>query len=322
MRNRYDQLSKFLMRDALAVGGQLHPQHEIATEVQATDGWFVPDAARATNLAARGLLGRLFSGVPALLEPFHEPPDVDEIRACIHKQLAADLLRLREAERRRSRPPRPPFPLLWVISGGRPETVLSKYGFTEIPEWPSGCFQRCEADAFGLIVIPDLPRERDTLILRLMGRKEVQAGALEDLQRLEEDAWEREVALKHLLAFRFETPKDGSDEDREYLMNTEEIYATWLKRTQDEARGKALDEGKKLGLDEGKRQGIDEGKRQGLRRNICAVYEARLGPMPEALRVVVDATDDMAQLEAWVVLVAIGSAGEIAEALAGGKRRD
>lgn len=43
--------------------------------------------------------------------------------------------------------------------------------------------------------------------------------------------------------------------------------------------------------------------------------------MPEVLRAAVDETDDMARLEAWGVLVSIGSAGEIAEALTGGARR-
>jgi hypothetical protein len=114
-------------------------------------------------------------------------------------------------------------------------------------------------------------------------------------------AWERKVALRHLVALRFELPQDGSDEDREFLMSTSNLFETFLQQHRDEAM--------QLGLEQG---------RKGLRRGIRTVYESRFGPMPAALVAALDATDDLSRLEAWLPKAAIGSAEEIAAALAAG----
>lgn len=294
---RFDQLSKSLLRDTLAVGGQVHSEHEVPGATQTIDGWFVPDPARRPALIQRGLLGRLSRSIPALLEPFHDPPDIGEVRACIHKQLALDRHRQREAARTQEKQEkRPPFPRLWILSAGRPRRVLKAYGFTPMPGWPPGCWRRSKADALSLIVIRDLPPVRDTLMLRLMGRGAVLRRALADLDRLPEDAWERQVAMHHLMQLRIvvkDNPTD--DEEREYLMTTQSLYEAWVKQTRDE--------GHKLG------------ELAMARRGIRAIYEARLGPMPATLVAILDATEDLARLEAWQVQVAVGSAEEIAAAL-------
>lgn len=301
---RFDQLSKSLLRDTLAVGGQIHSEHEVPGATQTIDGWFVPDPARRPALDQRGLLGRLSRSIPALLEPFHDPPDIGEVRACIHKQLALDRHRQREAARAQEK--RPPFPRLWILSAGRPRRVLKAYGFTPMPGWPLGCWRRSKADALGLIVIRDLPPVRDTLMLRLMGRGAVLRRAVADLGRLPEDAWERQVAMHHLMQFRIvvkDNPTD--DEEREYLMSTQSLYESWVQQTRDE----------------GRKEGLKEGHLAMARRSIRTVYEARLGPMPATLVEKLDATEDLARLEAWQAQVAVGSAEEIAAALAPGGER-
>ncbi|MGK4005877.1 hypothetical protein WMF31_24840 [Sorangium sp. So ce1036] len=321
MRTRFDQLSKALLEDTLAVGGRLVPEKEVASEVQSIDGWFVPDPGRRGALSGRGLLGRMVLDASGLLEAFHEPPDIDEVRACVHKQLTVDLQQLR-ATPRGVAAPRPPFPSLWIISAGRPERVLAAYQFIRLAGWPPGFWGRCEADAVGLVVVRDLPPGRDTLMLRLMGRGAVQTAAIAELMQLPEDAWERRVAVEHLVAFRFKLPQDGSHEDREYMMSTENLYETWRERFREECRKLGLDEGLKQGLDEGLKRGLDEGLKRGLnearKQGLREVYEARFGPMPANLVAILEATDDEARLKSWNVLAAVGSAEEFAAALAAG----
>ena len=185
MRNPFDQLAKRIVERALAPAGPVLIQHEIAPDTRAADIWFEPDPAREAVLRERGLFGRLMSR-PSLLEPFHGTPDLDDMRACVHKQLSLDQTRLAKA--RREKRSRPPFPHLWVPSTGRPVGVFEAYGFTPMPGFPPGCWGRREADAVGIVVLRELPRDRDTLFLRLMAADEVLAEAIVELLGLPEDA--------------------------------------------------------------------------------------------------------------------------------------
>ncbi|HSN87437.1 MAG TPA: hypothetical protein VL025_11800 [Thermoanaerobaculia bacterium] len=287
----YDQLSKSLLHDTLDVAGRVDRQHEVRADVQAADAWFVPDRTRLHTLADRGLLGRMASSAgPSLFEPFHQPPRLDDLRACIRKQLTQHAARLRRA--RRTTSPRPRIPTLWIISAGRPDRVIHHYGFTPLPGWPPGCWTRDLADALRLIVVSELPRTRDTLMLRLMGAGRVLSNAIADLERLPEDAWERNISLPVLLDLRFITPNNGSDEEREFLMSTHRLYDQWLQHHR------------------------SEGALLTLRRLIRAFYESRRGPMPPALVALLEATDDLERLETWALKIPTSSPADIDAMLA------
>ena len=64
-----------------------------------------------------------------------------------------------------------------------------------------------------MVVIRDLPRIRDTLLLRLMGEGAVLVEALAELEQLPEDARERQVTLASLVAFRIQISHDSTDEE-------------------------------------------------------------------------------------------------------------
>lgn len=302
MRTRYDQLSKALLEDALAVVGRATRQQEIADEPQMVDLWFIPRRRDRALLAGRGLLGRMVAGPsPGLLEPFHQPPRMDEVRACIRKQLVLHAGRLRQA--RRLGRCRPRFPVLWIISAGRPERVLQEYAFSGMTGWPPGFWMRQPADALRLVVVSELPRERDTLLLRLMGSGRVQEDALAELEGLPEDAWEHEVATENVVAFRARLPKNGTDEERRFMLNTNGIYEKWVKKH----RAEGQKEGQKLG------------QRKSLKRSIRRLYVARFGPMPEALLAGVKAEDSVTQLDRWLLHVGTCTEEEIAAMLTAGR---
>lgn len=197
MRNRFDQIGKKVLRGALELGGTVATQLEIpSADAQAVDTWFEPAPGHEASLERAGVLGRMASG-PTMFETFSDTPSVDDVRGCLRKQLALDHSRVLEAQRQAL--PRPSFPALSCISSGRPESVLHGYGLTPKPSFPPGFYEASEAWAVGVVVLRELPRDRSTLLLRLLGAGAVLKDAVEDLARLPEDAWERQVAMPALL---------------------------------------------------------------------------------------------------------------------------
>lgn len=249
MRNLFDQLAKALLDRTLDPMGRLERQYEIRGEVQAVDAWFLPSPALSAALAGHGLLGRMASQA-TMFEAFHKPPCVDDLRGCVHKQLAVHLQLRREARAvRRHRAERPPFPRLWVISAGVPRTVIRAYGFKRMFGWPTGFWQRKRVDALGLVVVSELPCTRDTLMLRLMGNGEVLKQAFVEVHRLPADTWEHQAAIPVLNELRLHVPKNPSSEVKEFLMSTQITHEEWLNQHRTEAMN--------IGRAEGVREGIE-----------------------------------------------------------------
>lgn len=290
MRNRFDQIGKGILRGALEPGGNVATGLEIPlADAQVVDTWFEPAPGREAMLERAGVLGRMARG-PTMFEPFRDTPGIDDFRDCSRKQLVFDHARVLEA--RKQGLPRPIFPKLWSLSSGRPVGILQGYGLTPSPTFPGGFYEGHEAMAVGVVVLRELPRDRDTLLLRLMGAGAVLSDALADLVRLPEDAWERQVAVPALLAVRVQIQHDSNDEsERGYLMSTQNIYEEWERKTR------------------------AEGREQGVRRVIALLYEARFGAMPRALADAIDATHDAAVLEHWIMLVGTRSQPDVAAAI-------
>jgi hypothetical protein len=227
-------------------------------------------------------------------ESFHDTPGLDDARDCIRKQLALDHARVLEA--RRQGAVRPQFPKLWSLSSGRPESVLQGYRLISVPSFPTGFYEGPEAMAMGVVVLRELPRDRDTLLLRLMGAGALLREALAELARLPEDAWERPVAMPALLAVRVQIPQDSSDEsEREYLMSTQNLYEEWERKT----RERGLEQGR----EQGRAQGREQGREHEAKRVLTMLYAARFGSLPGAIADAIEAAHDVATLERWLVLV-------------------
>ena len=256
MRLQFDQLAKSILDKLLRPVGTVHPQHEVRSTVQAVDIWFEPQPGRAAERARLGPLGRI-SEDACMLEPFHEAPGLREVRACIRKQYNLAHWQEQEARSRSDEPLS--FPRLWILSAGRPESVLSGYEMRSMDSdtWLPGFWQSAENHALHVVVLRDLPETRDTLFLRLLGTGVTFARAAIELHALPEGAWERDIAIPLLFAYRIALPAGvdlyGIDEDAmEYTDQLERIYADWQSQT--------------------------------LQRAFVSGYEARFGTMPDELR--------------------------------------
>ncbi len=278
-RNRFDRAAKDLLRVSLEPDGVFVSDAEVDPDPQRADGWFTPDPARPPTRSDLGLLWRMTTEACAL-EAFHATPGENEVSGCIRK-----LLNFRHILSLRS--PTAPLPKLWIISTGYPESGLDGFGFRPLESWPTGVYRSTRLLFAGVVVTSELPRERHTLLLRLMGAGACLREAVAELAALPVEARERALAKPVLLRCYLDIPKDPANrtkEDEEFMTDTQEIVEAWEREK--EAKGAA----------------------QGLAKGLVVIYEIRSGAMPPELKAVIEATKEEATLLAWLRLVETSSA--------------
>ncbi|APR81410.1 Hypothetical protein A7982_06759 [Minicystis rosea] len=284
MRLRFDQLGKQIGRQALGLSGATVAHDEIAPDAQHADLRHEPDPARKAERARLGLLGRLAAEL-CLIEIYGHPPAKDEVLACVGKLIAFRQKRARAFRHGRSRVRRQRAieePFLWIIAAGRPTAVLAELCARSEPGWPAAVYFGPDLFRMGIVVASELPRERSTLLVRLMAAGPLLSQAIEDLGVLPEDAHERAVAEQILLNLRHALGKKPSPtaEEQEFIMT---MHKTWA-----DARREGRDEGRA------------EGRAEEASRNLLTVLRVRGIAVPEAVRDRILAQKDAARLERWL----------------------
>jgi hypothetical protein len=293
-RNRFDRAAKDILRVSLEPDGAFESDAEVSPDTQRTDVWFTPDPARPATRSDLGLLGRMTASA-CMLEPFHSTPGEDEVSECVRKVLGF-------RHTLASRKPAPPLPRMWIIASGRPNSALDGFAFVPVEGWPVGVYRAPRLLFAGLVVASELPRARDTLLLRLMGSGVCLREALADLAAMPAETRERAIAGPVLLRCRIEIAKEPAgrtSEDEEFMMNTEDAYETWMRETREE----------------GLKQGLERGAAEAIAATLVMIYEIHFGSMPAEVRAVVEATGDRATLLSWVRLVETGTAEAFAAAV-------
>ena len=288
MHARFDQLGKNVLRDFFVLFGIAQPGAEVpATDAQEIDLWLIPDPARAhlRAAAASGVIAEM-AAEPAMLELFIQALGDRAFHDCLRKRYQwRHVLEHRDAK---------PWslPAVWMTSAGRPDGVIEAYGFAVSEGGPAGHYVLDEAAwRIHLLVVPELPRTRETILLRLLGQSRERLGAIADLIALPEGAWEKVVALPWLARLRFEVPPspvEQSDEERDFIMETQE----WFEQYKGGLRSEGFDKGRTQALARlfAKRLGrpLAEPERQVLAERLARLGEDRLddvilGLGPEAL---------------------------------------
>ncbi len=295
MHNRFDQFVKRLVREGFSPGGQVETEAEVTPDSLRIDVWFWPDAARARKvLAPLGLFGRI-GRTSCTLEPNHYTPSGEQVA----DHLAKHRFFCRELARRT---PRPPAPMQWIVSSGRPSAALVGLRFRRSRRGP-GIYDGPPLLRTRVVVASELPRTRDTVLVRLMGAGKTLARAIADLGALPDEAPERRLALPLLVRLRLEVPADPAKQteiDREILMTAKEIDK-YLKRIEhvEELCAKAA----------------KEGREEGVANSLLVVYRTRFGAPPAAVVAAVEGERDPATLQRWLEIVATRSVEEAVAAL-------
>ena len=143
----------------------------------------------------------------------------------------------------------------------------------------------------GIVVASELPRERSTILVRLMAGGRMLPGAISDLSALPEDAPEHVVSAKILVGLRHAlgSKPHRDPEEQEFIASMENIM--------EKLRGEAREEGRLTQA------------RAALRR-VFAVREIAASPADEAR---LGACADLATLERWLDQALV--AQSVAEAL-------
>ena len=145
------------------------------------------------------------------------------------------------------------------------------------------------------IIADELPRDRSTILIRVMAAGKVLADAIADLAALPEDAIERVVAediVVHLQQ-RLASRPSWTPEEEELIMI---MQGNWKQARQ-------------IGRDEGR----DEGRIEGEARALLTVLRGRGIAVPDAARDRILAEKDPMRLEQW--LVKAGTSATLTELL-------
>ncbi|APR75030.1 Hypothetical protein A7982_00376 [Minicystis rosea] len=279
MRLRFDQLGKQIGKEALTPSGLTIAHDEIAHDAQQADLRHEPDPSREAERVRLGLLGR-FAATVCLIELYGHPPDKDEVLACVGKLIAFRQKRVRLA---RARTTSAPFaePFLWIIAAGRPTTVLAELGTLPAPDWPAGVYLAPSLLRTGLVVASELPRERSTVLVRLMVAGPLLSRAIADLSALPADAHERAFAEPILLNLRhvLGTEPTRTSEEQEFIVTMQEYWK--------QARQELLDAGR------------DAGRAEEAARAVLTVLRVRGIAVPDSARERILAQKDPSLLERW-----------------------
>ena len=247
-----------MLRAGLESRGSFTPEHEVSPEPQYADGYFVPNLALSSPIAAT-FLGRM-TEQPSSFEVCSTTPDGQEVEGFIRKQLN---LRHILYKRRKNEIA---LPQQWILSAGKPVTALEKTWGRPAANWPAGVYELPPMLATSIVVLSELPEERSTLFLRLFARGQTQRRALAELKLLSDDEFEKCIALPLLVRYRIEVARDPvSPVDQEFLMNTQETYEMFVQRiTRDsEQRGKL------------------DGMREGHRETVLRLLRRKFGALPD-----------------------------------------
>ena len=262
-RKHFDQLAKQLLTAALQPFGTVRPEVEIVAEAQSADVEFLTSVT-ASRLPGPedGLLGQLVAH-SCLFEAFHQAPTPEDVLACLGK-----FLLWQRASSQRG----PHDGALWLLCGGRPTSALTGLGLQASAAWPAGVYLPPDAPALrlGVVVLSELPRQRSTLLLRLLGAGAVLRDAARDLADLPGDAPERQVALPVLTKLRFEVPTETgarTPEEEEFVMTTQELFEQYQQNVRNE--------GVQVGLQKGRQEGRQEGLREAI-RTACELLDLPL----------------------------------------------
>ena len=253
-RTPFDHFAKALVIGHESPFGRAESELELPGESQFADLAWTPDLKRLPR-HPRDALDRM-ARVASLWEFFHQTPSRETLLGCVQKLLA--WFARRSADARKQNRKAPPFPLLWAVSAGCPRRLLDGVAFERLRGWPSGFYADRVYGRVRIVVVSQLPRERRTLLLRLMGAGRTLREAIADLGALPHDAPERILALPHLVQLRI-----GPAFTEHRPMN----HKQFLKITDDLVR-----EHEQMIEARGIQRGIERGIEQGIERGIAPLF--------------------------------------------------
>ncbi len=243
----HDQFSKDYLEALLQLYGVVQAPSRVQGEARQIDVLFTPSSEQNTNLEVLGLLGR-FAEFPAIFEPYRNPASEDEICDCLLKSLEVRGALRRKANRNNTNFEKLAIPKLWVLTPTASEEILSDFGANQADDWVSGVYFMPKALRAAIVVIHQLPKEPQTLWLRILGRGKVQKRAIDELIALPADNPFKQATLESLynLQQNLVANQTSDTDDRELVMRLAPLYQ--------QDRERAVNEGEQRGEQKGEQR--------------------------------------------------------------------
>ena len=231
----HDQFAKSLLSEFLDPFGTTVTNLEVSDEPRFVDLYFEPSRDPSADL---GLLAQM-ARIPCLIEPFRNPVDESSIQSCLLKALMVGAKQKRQGSQT--------IPYLWILTPTASERILSL--FSAVGE--QGIHRLAAGLNAAIVVIHQLPRTRETLWIRLLGREGFQKRAIEEVIGLSTRDPSRSRVLELLGNWKImldEKTETEREEERELIMNLSPAYLKWKEETINE------------GIQLGEQRGIQLGK--------------------------------------------------------------
>ena len=243
MPKLHDLLCKHLLREALDPLGTVELEKPVAPlDEQRIDVYcelraVLPPPEDVPHL---GLVRRMAEVERRfLIEPFSATPSVEGVDDTLRKKF-----HLHHALKKAGKGVPLAKPALWVLSPGRPEEVLRGYACTSLPDWPSG-FYRCPPElATWVVVLAELPKTPDTILLRLLGPATMQLGALRELDAQPMTPTERQPWIDILADVRYllDEAQEPTPEEKTIMTELRQRWEREKAELRAEGRAQAMTE--------------------------------------------------------------------------------
>jgi Domain of unknown function (DUF4351) len=246
-KNPFDQFSKQLLEEVLAPFGTVEISLEVTGEAQFVDVFFEPSSTQVIAPQALGLLGRI-AQTPCLLEPFRNQPTSFEIRSCLQKLYQVHGNYLRKAKREKESIAENDLPQLWILSASASDTLLNGFGVFANEEWESGVYFLHPSLRTAIVAINQLPRNEETLFLRLLGKGQTQKQAVDEVIAIDTEEPKRAAILRLLSNWKISIELTGQVEaEEELMMALTQAYLEWEQQTEQRGEQRGRTEGEQTG---------------------------------------------------------------------------
>ncbi|MFO0559471.1 MAG: hypothetical protein U0269_15750 [Polyangiales bacterium] len=165
MQTPFDAAAKALIDATLSSVCDVELQVPVSPDSLYVDALIAPRAG-PEELLARGILGRM-AFAPCAIEVFSDTPTRFDVRLCFARTLFLSARQQRDVG-------------LWVICPRVPRLAIDEWALAPCPEWPDGVYCAPGRVAPSVVALSRLPRDRSTLLLRLMGSGQLLRDAVSD----------------------------------------------------------------------------------------------------------------------------------------------
>ena len=246
---------------------------KIASQTKEIDVFFQPYNKVNNNSNQLGLLAKLLR-TTCLFEVYRNSVTVNQINECIGKLV--DLTTLLGRESRKSKN-KIEAVNLWILTPTLSQKILSSFSAQKIDDWSDGIYFLPSALSTRIIVIHQLPVNRETLWLRMLGKGKVQELAIEELNRLPRDNPYKDSVLElisnlfTMLELNKKKKQELTKEDQELIMKLSPIYTARLNEVKQE--------GIRQGVEQGIQQGVEQGIQQEATLLIVRLLKKKVGEL-------------------------------------------